>query len=74
MGTSPASPPTARKLAADGAGWNLDRVFALGGLESARLLVHLAELFVLADRAGLLRDPDLAADRMRCVLAVAGIA
>jgi hypothetical protein len=46
----------------------------VGGLESARSLVHLAELFVLADRAGLLRDPDLAADRMRRVLAVAGIA
>jgi hypothetical protein len=45
----------------------------VGGLESARSVVHLAELFVLADRAGILRDPDLAADRMRRVLAVAGI-
>jgi hypothetical protein len=46
----------------------------VGGLESARSLVHLAELFVLADQAGLLRDPDQAAERMRRVLAVAGVA
>ncbi len=45
----------------------------VGGQESARSLVHLAELFVLADRAGLLRDPDLAAERMRRVLALSGI-
>ncbi len=45
----------------------------VGGLESARSVVHLSELFVLADRAGILRDPDLAADRMRRVLAVAGV-
>jgi len=46
----------------------------LGGLESARSIVHLADLFVLADRAGLLRDPALAVARMRHVLALAGIA
>jgi len=45
----------------------------LGGLESGRSVVHLAELLVLADRCGLLRDPELAADRMRRVLAVAGV-
>ena len=45
----------------------------VGGLESARSVVHLAELFVLADRAGILRDPELAADRMRRVLSVAGV-
>lgn len=45
----------------------------IGGLESARSVMHLAELFVLADRAGLLRDPEMAAERMRRVLAVAGI-
>jgi hypothetical protein len=44
----------------------------VGGLESARSVVHLAELFVLADRAGILRDPELAAERMRRVLALAG--
>src|SRR5437867_4527329 len=46
----------------------------VGGLESARSIVHLAELFRLADQAGVLRDPDLAVTRMRGVLAVAGVA
>ncbi len=45
----------------------------VGGLESARPVLHLAEQFILMDRAGLLRDPDLAAERMRRVLAVAGV-
>jgi hypothetical protein len=45
----------------------------VGGLEAARSVVHLSELFVLADRAGLLSDPGLAAERMRRVLAVAGV-
>jgi hypothetical protein len=45
----------------------------VGGLESARSVVHLAELFVLADRAGILRDPELAVARMRKVLALAGV-
>ena len=45
----------------------------VGGLESARSVVHLSELFRLADRAGLLRDPDLAVERMRRVLGLAGV-
>ena len=45
----------------------------LGGLESARSVLHLAELFRLADRAGLLEDAELAASRMRAVLALAGV-
>ena len=45
----------------------------VGGQESARSVVHLAELFVLADRAGLWRDPELAAARMRRFLALAGV-
>jgi hypothetical protein len=45
----------------------------VGGLESGRSVLHLAELFVLADRAGLLRDPELASERMRHVLALAGV-
>jgi hypothetical protein len=45
----------------------------VGGLESARSVVHLAGQFVLMDRAGLLADPDRAAERMRRVLAVAGV-
>jgi hypothetical protein len=44
----------------------------VGGQQSARSLLHLAELFRLADRAGLLPDPDLAVARMRRVLAVHG--
>jgi hypothetical protein len=45
----------------------------VGGQESARSIVHLAELFRLADRAGVLRDPDQAAARFRPLLALAGI-
>lgn len=45
----------------------------VGGIESARSVVHLSELFVLADQAGLLLDPELAAERMRRVLALAGV-
>lgn len=45
----------------------------LNGLESARSIVYLADLFVLADQAGLLRDPELARKRMQPVLALAGL-
>jgi len=45
----------------------------VGGMESARSIVHLSEQFRLMDAAGLLRDPEMAAGRMRAVLAVAGI-
>lgn len=45
----------------------------IGGAESARSIVHLSELFVLADQAGLLSDPELAAERMKLVLNLAGI-
>ena len=45
----------------------------VGGQESARSVVHLSEQFVLMDRAGLLRDPERATERMRRVLAVAGV-
>jgi hypothetical protein len=45
----------------------------VGGQQSARSLVHLAELFRLADAAGVLRDPDLAIARMRILLALHGI-
>jgi len=50
-----------------------DHFVMIGGQQSARSLVHLAELFRLADQARVLRDPDLAADRMRKVLAVGGL-
>ena len=45
----------------------------IGGQEGARTLVHLAELFRLADGAGLLADPRLACERMGQLLAVAGV-
>jgi hypothetical protein len=45
----------------------------LSGQESARSASHLGELFVLADRARLLRDPELAVARMRNILALAGL-
>ena len=50
-----------------------DHFVMLGGQQSARSLVHLAELFRLADQAGVLRDPEFAAERMRRVLAVGGV-
>jgi hypothetical protein len=46
----------------------------VGGQESARNLLHLANLFRLADRAGLLADPALACHRMKQFLATHGIA
>ena len=46
----------------------------VGGQESARSLLHLAELFRLADQARVLHDPDKAAARMRSLLAVHGFA
>ncbi|ADI14951.1 dihydrodipicolinate synthase family protein [Truepera radiovictrix] len=45
----------------------------VGGLENARSVLHLCELFVLADKAGLLRDPEEASARMRTFLALAGV-
>jgi hypothetical protein len=50
-----------------------DHFRMVGGLESMRSVVHLADLFVLADRAGLLRDPALAVARMGEVLALSGV-
>jgi hypothetical protein len=50
-----------------------DHFVMVGGQQSARSLPHLAELFRLADRAGLLRDPDRARHRMHKVLACYGI-
>jgi hypothetical protein len=50
-----------------------DHFVMLGGQQSARSLPHLAELFRLADQAGVLHDPDRAAARMTQVLAVGGV-
>lgn len=45
----------------------------VGGQQSARSVVHLAELFALADVAHLFHDPDEASRRMRTFLTVAGV-
>jgi hypothetical protein len=50
-----------------------DHFIMVGGQESARSLLHLAELFRLADKARVLHDPDLAASRMSKLLAMQGL-
>jgi uncharacterized protein DUF993 len=50
-----------------------DAFAMLGGAQSARSITHLAEVFRLADAAGLLPDPELAIRRMRSLLAVYGV-
>jgi hypothetical protein len=45
----------------------------IGGQESTRSTLHLADIFRLADAAGLLRDPDLAVARMQLVLKTRGV-
>lgn len=50
-----------------------DHFTMVGGQESTRSTQHLAELFRLADRAGILHDPDEAAARMADVMATRGV-
>jgi hypothetical protein len=50
-----------------------DHFTMVGGQESTRSTLHLAELFRLADKAGLLADPELATLRMKAVLSTHGI-
>jgi hypothetical protein len=50
-----------------------DHFLMAGGQQSARSLVHFAELFRLADTARCLRDPDLATKRLGRILAVGGV-
>jgi hypothetical protein len=45
----------------------------VGGQQSARPILHFAELFRLVDQAGLLSDPGLACHRMRQLMALHGI-
>lgn len=51
-----------------------DHFVMVGGQQSTRSIQHFSELFRLADKAGLLRDPDMAAARMRHLLALHGVA
>jgi hypothetical protein len=44
-----------------------------GGFQSSRPITHYAEVFRLADRAGLLTDPDLAQSRMTGLCALHGV-
>ncbi|MEV4246586.1 dihydrodipicolinate synthase family protein [Streptosporangium canum] len=50
-----------------------DAFCMVNGAQAARSLPHLSEVFRLADRAGLLADPELAVSRMRSLLAVHGL-
>jgi hypothetical protein len=50
-----------------------DHFVMIGGQQSARSIQHFAELFRLADEAGLLQDPDQAVNRMRSLLATHGV-
>lgn len=45
----------------------------VGGLQAGRSVPHLIRTFVLADSAGLLLNPELAAERMEQLLAVCGV-
>lgn len=50
-----------------------DHFTMVNGAHSGRSLTHLAELLRLADRAGVLRDPDLATARMHTFLQMNGV-
>jgi hypothetical protein len=51
-----------------------DHFVMVGGQQSARHILHFAELFRLADAAGLLADPPLACARMKQLLGLHGCA
>jgi Protein of unknown function (DUF993) len=50
-----------------------DHFVMAGGAQSMRPLSYFADILRLADQAGLLRDPELACNRMRQLLALHGI-
>jgi hypothetical protein len=50
-----------------------DHFIMLGGAQAMRPLPYFCEVFRLADQAGLLRNPDLAIDRMKKMLAFYGV-
>jgi len=50
-----------------------DHFVMVGGMQSARSALHYAQVFRLADAAGLLRDPDRACARMRSLMALHGV-
>ncbi|MDG4881790.1 dihydrodipicolinate synthase family protein [Mesorhizobium sp. WSM4884] len=50
-----------------------DHFAMVGGMQSARGICHYADIFRLADQAGLLADPERAVARMKALCAVAGV-
>ncbi len=50
-----------------------DHFVMVGGQQSTRSLPHFAELFRLADAAGLIEQPELAVRRMKTLLAMHGV-
>jgi Protein of unknown function (DUF993) len=50
-----------------------DHFVMLGAMQSARAIRHYGEVFRLADRAGLIENPELACKRMKALLATYGI-
>jgi hypothetical protein len=50
-----------------------DHFIMVGGQQSTRSLPHLAEVFRLADAAGLIEQPELAVRRMKSLLALHGV-
>lgn len=50
-----------------------DHFVMVGGQQSTRSLPHFAELFRLADTAGLIEQPDLAVARMKLLLSLHGV-
>ena len=50
-----------------------DHFVMIGGMQSARGIAHYADVFRLADAAGLLRDPPLAVHRMRALCLMHGV-
>ncbi|RVA58276.1 dihydrodipicolinate synthase family protein [Mesorhizobium sp. M7A.F.Ca.US.001.01.1.1] len=50
-----------------------DHFAMVGGMQSARAIRHYADVFRLADQAGLLADPELAVTRMKSLCTVAGV-
>jgi hypothetical protein len=51
-----------------------DHFVMVGGQQSTRSIQHFSELFRLADKAGLLRDPEMAVAHMKALLAMHGVA
>jgi hypothetical protein len=54
-------------------GGHQDHFVMVGGQQSTRSLPHLAELFRLADAAGLIEQPERAVRRMKALLALHGV-